>query len=591
MLKFSYALLLFTAILTFVYLLLMIVSSSKIKKERICEREQRNIPSRVMIFVAYLLAGLQTVVSYFWKDSLIYFILFPVITSLLVILISRTSAYKTYVIGLTVYLHLLVLSLIFPSSGVFITETTPALVMLVRTGVWNPEWRLLNPYYNPFPMQQGLYFVFSKITGINYVSAVFFWFITLFFVVAYDLTLFTISNRLCGNWRMGCLSVILLIFTPALVINSQPQWLANLFILVFMLGLFKALKYSPSFSSIVLINLSYATAILLHGTAAIGMVFVSILLILMFFGRKFGVNIATTAHHRSFVYVVSTSVYVITLGRWVILGGIEQVINPLRGLVIDILGYGEISWVGTQYVPLYDQFVSPIGAYAWSVPISLAIAFVLYHFVNRAQKKSLNIVFSSSMGVAAAGLAFAGFIGSVFMAHGNLQRYLGYAGMALFIPVAAIACVKVLQSLSWKVVSIGLISIVLFSGIGICDPALSPQLYRGIKTVNPTRSADLIEGNTLYGILSERTYVVSTYEVLTALWYLTIIPESSEKTIRFYASSLKTHRIMAEKMMEEKEAAPGLTYIWTPEILTSVKDIPVNVIYNSGRHVAVGRAE
>jgi len=588
-LNFSYALLLFTAILTFVYLLLMIISSSKIEKERICEGEQRNVSSRVIIFVAYLLAGLQTFVGYLWKDSLIYLLLFPVITLLLLILISRASAYKTHVIGLTVYLHLLVLSLISLPSGVFITETTPASVMLDRTGVWNPVWNLLNPYYNPFPMQQGLYCVFSKITGINYVSYVFSWLIDLFFVIAYDLTLFTISKRLSGNWRIGCLSVILLSFTPSLVINPQPQWLANLFILVFMLGLFKALKDTPSFSSIVLVNLSYATAILLHGTAAIGMVVVSVLLILMFFGRKFGVNIATTAHHRSFVYVVSISVYVMTLGRWVVLGGITSVISPLRGLVNDILGYGEVSGVSAQYVPLYNQFVSPIIAYAWSVPISLAIAFLLYHFVNRVQKKTLNVVFLSSLSVAAAGLAFGGLVGSVFVANANLQRYLGYAGMALFIPVAAVVGIKIIQSLSWKIVGIGLISIVLFSGIGVCDPAFSPQLYREIKTVNPTSSADLIEGKTLYGILSERTYVVSTYEVLTALWYLSIVPESSGKSIRFYASSLKTHRIMIDKLMYEKEVASGITYIWSPEILSVANETLANVVYNSGRHVAVGR--
>jgi hypothetical protein len=175
------------------------------------------------------------------------------------------------------------------------------------------------------------------------------------------------------------------------------------------------------------------------------------------------------------------------------------------------------------------------------------------------------------------------------MAHGNLQRYLGYAGMTLFIPVAALAGIKVLQSLSWKVVGIGLISIVLFSGIGVCDPAFSPQLYRRIETVNPTSSADLIEGKTLYGILSGRTYVVSTYEVLTALWYLSIVPESSGKSIRFYASSLKTHRIMIDKLMYEKEVASGITYIWSPEILSVANETLVNVVYNSGRHVVVGR--
>ena len=587
MIRFSYALLLFVAVLTVVYLVILFFND-KFKGEG--KRCWRSRTSNIALFGVCACVVLLLVLQRLWNTSPFYFLLYPLAVFLfLVAVIGSSGSNKTRLLILAVVLHLVVLSIALPLFGIIITERTPALVKLEEAKAWNSEWQMLNPYYNPFPMDLGLSYVFSEITGISYIDLLGGWIIAAMFAVAYDLILFSLAKEVSGSWKAGVLSVLLFAFTPPLVINPQPQWLANFFILVFLLGLFKALKYSPSLSSIFLINLSYAVAILLHGTAAIGMVAVSILLVLMIFGRRFGVNIATTAHHRSFVYVVSISVYVMTLGRWVVLGGIEPVINPLKGLVSDILGYGEVSWVGAQYVPLYDQFVSPLGAYAWSVPISLAVAFVLYHFVRHAKEKSLGVVFSSSLGVAAGGLAFAGLVGSVFFAHGNLQRYLGYAGMTLFIPVAALAGIKVLQSLSWKIVGIGLISIVLFSGIGICDPAFSPQLYREIKTVNPTGTADLIEGYTLYGILSEGTYVVSTYEVLTALWYLSIVPESSERSIRFYASSLKTHRIMVDKLMYEKEVASGITYIWSPEILGSINETLVNVVYNSGRHVAIGR--
>ena len=586
MIKFSYALLLFVAALTFIYLVILFFND-KFKGER--KTCWRNRTSNIALVGVCACVILLLVFQRLWNTSLFYFLLYPLAVFLfLVAVIGSSGSSKTRLLILAVVLHLVVLSIALPSFGIIITERTPALVKLEEAKAWNPEWQMLNPYYNPFPMDLGLSYAFSEITGISYTDLLGVWIVAVLFAVAYDLILFSLAKEVSGSWKVGVLSVLLFAFTPPLVINPQPQWLANLFILVFLLGLFKALKYSPSLSSIFLINLSYAVAILLHGTAAIGMVAVSILLVLMIFGRKFGVNIATTAHHRSFVYVVSASVCVMTLGRWVILGGIEPVINPLRGLVSDILGYGEVSWVGAQYVPLYDQFVSPLGAYAWSVPISLAVAFVLYHFVRRAKEKPLGIVFSSSLSVGAGGLAFAGLVGSVFLAHGNLQRYLGYAGMTLFIPVAALAGIKVLQSLSWKIIAIGLVSIVLFAGIGICDPALSPQLYHRIETVNPTRQADLIEGNTLYVILSERTRIVSTYEVLTAIWYLTIIPGSSGKTISFYASSLKTHRIIAENLMEKNETEPDVTYIWTPEILRAANDTLLNVIYDSGRHVAVG---
>jgi hypothetical protein len=587
LITFSFALLLFVAVLTVVYLVLLLFDDRFKGGFKRCLKVRT---TKIALIGACASMVLLIVFQRFWNTSVFYFLLYPVTVFLLLIAVVKSSdSNRTFLVISVLLLHLIALSLVVLPSGIMLTERTPALVKLDVAKTWNPEWQMINPYYNPFPMDLGFSYAFSEITGISYADWFGIWIIFLLFVITYDLTLFSLVKGVSGSWKIGVLSILLFTFTPPLVINPQPQWLASLFILVFMLGVFKALKYSPSISSIILVNLSYAIAILLHGTAAIGVVVVSVLLILMFLGRKFGVNIATTAHHRSFVYVVSISVYVMTLGRWVVLGGIDPVISPLMGLVNDILGYGEVSFAGAQYVPLYDQFVSPISAYAWSVPISLAIAFLLYHFVNRVQKKSLNVVFLSSLCVAAAGLTFSGFVGSVFVASENLQRYLGYAGMALFIPVAAVVGIKIIQSLSWKVVGIGLVSIVLFSGIGVCDPALSPQLYREIKSVSPTGSADLIEGNTLYGILSERTSIVSTYEILTALWYLQIIPESSGKPIRFYASSLKTHRIMMENLTREKEAVLGVTYIWTPEILELVNDTLVNVVYNSGRHVAVGR--
>jgi len=585
--KFSYALLLFTAILTAVYLVLMIVRS-KTKKD-LDRPAEKSVPAKPMLLAAYALAGLLSVIRFFWETSPIYFVLIPILITLLLILISKTSTYTTYIIGLTIFIHLIVISLIFPQSGLFITERTPALIMLERAQVWNTEWEILNNYYNPFPMEQGLYYVVSQVTSLSYVSYFFSWIVNVFFVIGYDLALFSIAKKLSGDWRVGCLSIFLLSFTPPLIINAQPQCLGNLFVLVFMFGLCKALKDSPSLSSIILINLSYAVAIIIHGTAAIGLVFVSILILLMLFGRTFGVNIATTRPQRSFVYSVFTSISLITLARWIMFGGIQSVTNPLRGLFNEIFGQIETTWIGAEYVPLYDQFASPISAYAWSIPISLVMTYVLYQLITRKQRKTLSHVFSSSMGITAAGLSIVGFMGSMFMAHGNLQRYLGYSGMSLFIPIAAIVCVKFLRSSSVKVISVALISLVLFSGIAVFDPTLSPQLYGDFKSVNPTGSADIIESETFYKIFPDGTSIISTYEILTGVWYLSMLPESPDKRIGGYASSLKTHRLMIDKLIEEHYILPGVTYIWSPDLVESVADIPINVIYTSGRHVAFGR--
>lgn len=588
MISFTYALVIFFAILTSVYLALLLWDyKTGGSRKGLLNPKGLNI----VVFTAFALMGLLLFFTYFMDTSILYLLLYPVIVFLILIAVIRSSeSNKTRLLILAILLHLTVLSAVFPHSGIMLTERTPALLELDKANSWDPEWELINPYYDPFPMDLGLSYAFSEITGIDYLTLLSNWIITLFFIIAFDSIIFSLGKELGGTWKAGILGVLILAFTPTAHLNIQPQFIANFFVFVFILALFKSLKYSPSISSVILINFTYAISILVHGTTAIGLCFTGFLFLFMLFGRKFGLNIATTTRHRSFVYTVLISVCVITLARWVLVGGVEPVIIPLQGMINDLFGAQKLTWIGTEYVPLYDQFVSPIIAYAWTVPISLGAGFVLYHLAKRSQKKSLKDVFASSLSIAAAVLALAGFVGGVFMAHGNLQRYLGYAGMTLFLPVAAIACTKILKSPSKKIVSIGLISIVLFSGIAIFDPAFSRQLYTDLETVNPTSSADLIEANTLFGVLSSRTSIVSTYEIITAFSYLNLLSESSDK-IRLYAGSLKVHRIYAENLTTTKEAIPDVTYILKPKVLTSLADAPVNVIYNSGRHVAVEGAK
>jgi hypothetical protein len=583
MISFSSGLLVFVSVLTVVFLVALLFNR---RLKGVGWRPKAGIVNYALLGVCGLMILLM-VFQYFWSTSVLYFLLYPITVFLLLIAIVYASASKRfYLLILVVLLHLIVLSIWFPPSGISLNERTSAIMMLDEAKTWNPNWNLLNPYYNPFPLDIGLSLVFSKITSIMYTDALGGWIVALFFVIAYDLILFSFVKDVSGRWKVGVLSVLLLMFTPPLALNPQPELLAYFLILVFLFGLFKALKGSPSFSTVILIILSYAVAISIHAVAAIGAVVVSILLLLMLFGRRLGLNIATTARHRYFVCLVTISVYVLTLWRWVVLGGINVIMAPLTALVNSILNRGTVSTF-SQYVPLYNQFVSPIGAYAWSVPISLAFAFLLYHVVNRAERKSLNVVFLLSLSLAGGALAFGGFLGSMLTVSSGLQRYLGYVGLSLLIPVAAVACAKILRSSSWKILSLCLILIVLFSAIGICDPALSPQLYPGIKSVSATNSADLIEGHTLYSILSGEKSVVSTYEILTAISYLEIIPEPVNKTINSYAGSLKTHRLMIENLTVYKEAQSNIVYIWTPEILQAANDTLLNVVYNSGRYVAV----
>jgi hypothetical protein len=182
-------------------------------------------------------------------------------------------------------------------------------------------------------------------------------------------------------------------------------------------------------------------------------------------------------------------------------------------------------------------------------------------------------------------LAAGGFLGTAVLGQASLQRYLGYAGMVLFIPVAAVAGVKMLMSSSRKVMCVGLISIVLFSAVGILDPTLSPQLYPQLTTVSAPSSADLAETQTLSYILSSNRLVVTNYEIYNSFGYLSEIG-ALNSSIPFYASTLDADRAAVAQLMNGA-VQTNLVYIWNPQIVVAANTTLLNVVYNSGRYVAV----
>jgi hypothetical protein len=555
-----------------------------------CKVERKRLvgvkTAKIAVVSAFILIVLLMVFQTFWSSSFFYYALFPItVFALLIGTIGSTDSNRMFLIFSVVLLHLIVLSTLFPAFGIFIDERTAALIQLEAAGKWNTSWTMLNAYYSPFPMDLGLFFVFQAATGLSSVNLFGIWIVSLLFVVAYDLVLFSLCKKISGSWKVGVFGILLFAFLPPAAINPSPQCIASLFILVFLLGLVRALKSGPSISSIVLINLSYLVAILVHGTAAVGLVAVFVLFVSAYLGPKLGVNVATMSRHRSFLSVVLVSVGVITWARLKLLGGLISITTPLSGLANAVLGRGQGSSIIAKYVPLYNQFVSPIIAYAWVVPISLGAAFVLYHVLGHAKRKSLGTVFVSSLVIAGAVLALGGFLGARLVASANLQRYLGYSGLVLFIPAAAIVVAKISRSSSRKILSVVLISLVLFSAIGIFDPAFSPKLYSNINTVNPASQTDIIEVKTLYSIFPSGISGFATYEISTGFSYIETMPQFSGKVINF-GGSLKTARIMVESLMENG-TSPGVTYVWTPQILAAAANVSVNVVYDSGRHVAV----
>ncbi|MBT0159200.1 hypothetical protein G4O51_04365 [Candidatus Bathyarchaeota archaeon A05DMB-2] len=585
--NFSTALIIFSAILLPLCFILLELARRR-KSDNLSGREFKPRIFLVIALSAFSLMGILVILQFLAiSSSLFFFILYPAVTALLLLaVLFSNKSQKTLIVFAVIIFHLVLLSLLLPpASGITVDERSSAIVRLAAEGHWDTSWTYIDPYYNPFPLDLGMFYSASVVTTLNSLSTSLGWIVYFFFIVAYDSTLYAITRRLGGSWRVGALSILIFAFTPPAFINPQPQCIASLFLLLFVLAFFEAFIHKPTFSLIVLSNLCFAIAILVHGTAAIGVVLLLILLVASYILPKIRRAQSFGSYKKALLLPSAITLTIITLSRWIYFGGLNRIQGPLDAFIIRLLGGAQTGIGGSTYVPLYDQAVSPLGAYAWSLPLSLAAALVLYYFIHKNSLKDTKTLAIIAMCLTAILLQLVGFLGSVFSSNVGLQRYLGQASFVLLIPAAAIAGIKILNGSS-RIIAGFLVLIVLFSGIGLADPVFSPSLYSNVNTVNSAKGPDFVEVQNLYNILASPTTIVSTYEILTAFSYVNIALNYYGKQINAYAGSSKTNRLMAENLTSGYGVS-GLVYLWTPDLSVAASNVSVNLVYNSGRHVAV----
>ncbi|MCW3995284.1 MAG: hypothetical protein NWE98_03930 [Candidatus Bathyarchaeota archaeon] len=323
-------------------------------------------------------------------------------------------------------------------------------------------------------------------------------------------------------------------------------------------------------------------AIFTHAVATLGIfVLLGILVGICFMSKVKKVELSCL-FKSSLLQVTIVMLVVMTLARWVYVAGVmESLIATIKSFTMELMGYRP-EGLFTQYTPLYDQFVSPFNAYAWSIPVSMGSALILYYLISKKSLKSTMGVLVTSMYFAGSVFLLIGFIGGYFVSHVGFQRYFGYPSFIFLIPAAALLCVQLLKSSK----SLGILIILLMifqAGVAMTDPAISPQLYRERKSVDAASSKDYIETCFLSNYLPAGKSIVAPYEVLVSFNYLAI---TQGTTIIAYSGSLKIHRIMINKVVAENEVSQEIMYIWSPEIKTQVTEELLNVVYDSGRHIA-----
>ncbi|MCW3995283.1 MAG: hypothetical protein NWE98_03925 [Candidatus Bathyarchaeota archaeon] len=212
----------FTSILIPLFLILIFISEKYHKQEfkriALTKTNQSLMTGLFLTVIITILFFLPLL-----RETSLYFILPSFSIGVLMLILFLFPFYRKYrfaIILLIIFLHLNILYT-WP-SGIMITERSAAFAKLSLSGSWNPDWKLLNPYYNPFPMDIGLFSIVSEITSIIPISALLDWIIGVLFVIAFDLILYSLIKQISGSWRVGIFGVILFVFTPPARINAQP---------------------------------------------------------------------------------------------------------------------------------------------------------------------------------------------------------------------------------------------------------------------------------------------------------------------------------------------------------------------------------
>jgi len=340
---------------------------------------------------------------------------------------------------------------------------------------------------------------------------------------------------------------------------------------------------SPSIPNVIVANVSYVAAIFTHATATLGIFLILGVLAVSYFTSRPKKAEAEKLFKSPLLHTVLVTLILITLTWWIYSAGVmENLIDTIKAFTMELLGYHP-EWIGAQYSSLYDQFVSPIHAYAWSTPVSMASALAVYYLIIQKTSRSTRNVLTLAMYICGSAFLMTGFVGGIFTAHIGFQRYLGSPGFIFLIPVAAIVAKKALESS--KVLGVIIIAlIVLQCGVAVTDPKISPQLYEEMKSVDPAGTEDYLEANFLSSVIPTDNQLMATYEVLVAFNYLEVV---HGKAFSRYAGSLKVHRIMVDRLIEDKEALPGLVYIWSPEIRPLLANVSVDILYDSGRNIVL----
>jgi hypothetical protein len=523
-LTFSRAILIFFAIQTLLYLLLLIASERKTNVNTGINTKV-NISARVlsaMMILLYIILIAGNLLVILGKINYTFQTIIVVTVPLVLMTLSVACPKAKLMFVLTILWHMLLISsartlnLPLTTQGfslgfamttdlISIYEGSHMTRTMIMYGRWIPELAH-NPSYNPFPTIAFLHATLSNITGIPWFSWFVIYILLLITLLAFDLVIYDLTLTITSSHTAAIFAVIVGALTPYLVVTGQAYQISASIMGFLSITIFIKTLTEPRRANLISIMLLYVTAILTHASAYIVMTFPLILTLL---------RLLLERRETSFkVHPIVKNIIILFL----VLGIFRIAYEELYAKYVYNLGYSGITSLMNRLLALfteeesirlklslYDYSGIPFyQAFLWVLTASLATATIIHSIL----KKRINAIT----------LAF--FIsGALFIGLGYLlatltavstQLYRGaYVAFSFFIPLATEATERIVNSRKKSLALIVVFILAFSSFLATRDPEISP-LYklksRGIPeealTMAVTQS-DIVKANITTNLVNE----------------------------------------------------------------------------------------
>jgi len=500
-LTFSRAIPVFFAVQTLLFLLLLIASKKNHKNTRLSTPKKASSIT-ILLYTILIVSNILLLLGRI--NRIFQTIIITIVPAIIVPLLVMEPVPKL-MFTIVLLWHMLLLGITMPPDLLSITEGIHMTRTMIMYGKWIPELAH-NPSYNLFPTMAFLRAALSYITGIPWFS----WFVTyimlLITVLAFDLAVYSLTLRTASSYNTAILAIIIAALTPYLVVTSHAYQVPATIMWILSIAILLKTVEKPKIVDFIPIVLLYVAAILTHASAYVAMVFplMQVLLKLVFERKEMNLKIQP----------IMKIVVIVFLA----LGIFRVAYEELYAKYVFSLGYGSVNALITKLLTLfteeesigfklslYDYGGTPFyQAFLWAFTASLATANIIYNML----KNRIDIIMLTLF-----------VIGALFIGLGYLlvtlttvstQLYRGfYVAFSFFIPLAAEAVGRVINSRKRTLALIIVLILVSSSFLATRDPEISPLYHlksRGIPeevlAMSATQS-DIVKANIIINLVND----------------------------------------------------------------------------------------